>query len=394
MEIAVRTRNLSMAALMVAQSTHAILLGGLALFLPLVSADLGITVAQAGTIASVAAFTYAAAQIPAGLLTEVLGARTTFAIGLLGTNLAAIAFTAAGSVWLAVVTQFASGLFRALLFTPGMLLAIALFDKRRSATASGLFVAGGVGSNLVLNLVGPILIDYTDWQWVIVLMSLPGIVLAFYIVRIPVDSRPVSSLRGGAFAALARSRAMWLVWLIQFIRLFAFLGLAFWVPTLATDRGLSLDIAGLAAAVLALSTIPANILGGYVSDRLDRPAAVIATCLALTAAATVLLAQATSAFAVVALVGLVGLFVQAYFGPLFTIPRRLVPASSPALTTSTSNTSANLGGFVAVWTLGQIRNDTGSLEAGLYLIAALCLVGAALGGVLGRFSQQTVDRQS
>jgi nitrate/nitrite transporter NarK len=379
-----RSRNVAMAGLMVAQSTHAILLGGMALFLPLISADLGLSVAEVGALGAVAAFTYAAAQVPAGLLTEVVGARRTFTIGLVGTNLAAIAFTLTSDVVVAVAVQLLSGLFRALLFTPGMLLATALFDSRRSATAAGLFVVGGVGSNLVLNLVGPVLVDHMSWQTVVTVMATPGVLLAFYLARFPVDAKPASSLRLSAFGELARSPAIRITWAIQFVRLFAFLGLGFWVPTYMTDRGHSLDLAGLAAALLALSTVPANIVGGYVSDRLDRPAAVIATCLTASAVSTALLSTVHSAALLLLLVATVGLSVQAYFGPLFTIAARYVPHASQALTTSTGNTWANVGGFVAVWALGLVRHETGSLEAGLLLISGLLAVAAVLAWVLGR----------
>ena len=149
--------------------------------------------------------------------------------------------------------------------------------REQERHGAGVFVVGGVTSSLLLNLVGPVLVDHIDWRWVMAILAAPGVLLAAYIARLPVNPRPAAGPRTRRdLTALVRSRAIWAVWGIQFVRLFAFAGLMFWVPTLASTGDSSLDIAGLAAAVLALSTIPANIVGGYVSDRLGRPAAVMA----------------------------------------------------------------------------------------------------------------------
>ena len=385
MEVAGRSRVVAIAGLVVGQSTQAILIGGLALFLPLVSADLGLSLSQVGTIAAVATMAYALAQVPAGYVTERIGARTAFAVGLLVTNLAVIGFAATDVVAVAVVAAVVSGLFRALMFTPGMVLITSLFDASRSATGAGLFVVGGVTSSLLLNLVGPVLVDHIDWRWVMAILAAPGVLLAAYIARLPVNPRPEAGPRTRRdLTALVRSRAIWAVWGIQFVRLFAFAGLMFWVPTLVLDRGHSLDVAGLVTAALALSTVPANVVGGYVSDRIGRPTLVIGACLTCTAAATLALTAVHSAIGMAVLAALIGLFVQAYFGPLFTLPRLLVPDVSMAWTTSTSNTLANLGGFVSVGALGLVRESTGSLVTGLYVVSGACLAAAALTAVLDR----------
>jgi MFS family permease len=52
------------------QSFQALATGGIALFLPLIRTDLGLTFAQAGTLAVVSTFVYAMMQIPAGYVTD------------------------------------------------------------------------------------------------------------------------------------------------------------------------------------------------------------------------------------------------------------------------------------------------------------------------------------
>src|SRR5688572_19986779 len=144
----------------------------MALFLPLIRADLGLTFGQAGTLAAVSTLVYAAMQIPTGMLADRVGPRRLFTLGLLGTNLTAMLFAVVGDYSTLLLVQAASGVFRALIFTPGLLLIRDQFPRDRQATAMGLFVAAGFSSNILLNLLGPVLVGPLGWRWLFVLLAL------------------------------------------------------------------------------------------------------------------------------------------------------------------------------------------------------------------------------
>jgi len=131
-------RIITVSITMFCQGFQALALGGIALFLPNIRADLGLSYTQAGILASLATLTYALMQIPAGFLVDRFGPRKLLFIGSLGTNLLAFAFGWVGSFWMALPVQALSGAARALLFIPGLLLVASWFPPARRASAMGL----------------------------------------------------------------------------------------------------------------------------------------------------------------------------------------------------------------------------------------------------------------
>lgn len=117
--------------------------GGIALFLPLIRQDIGISFSQAGTLAAVTTISYALMQIPAGVMADRYDAKRLFAIGLLAVNILSLTFALLDSFGLLLLNQAVSGAFRALLFAPGMMLIVQQFPDDRRATAMGMYIVGG-----------------------------------------------------------------------------------------------------------------------------------------------------------------------------------------------------------------------------------------------------------
>ena len=65
---------------------------GIALFLPLIRTELGLSFTQAGMLAAASTVVYAAMQIPSGFLTDRVGARRLFVVGALGTTVLVVSF--------------------------------------------------------------------------------------------------------------------------------------------------------------------------------------------------------------------------------------------------------------------------------------------------------------
>jgi predicted MFS family arabinose efflux permease len=365
--------------LMLCQSSQALIIGGLSLFLPVIREDLGITFTQAGSLAAASTLVYALMQIPSGYLADRAGPKRLFLIGLIGTNLLALAFALLNDYWAALLNQAVSGFFRSLVFAPGLLLIAAAFPPNRRATAMGLYVAGGFSSNIVLNLIGPVLLDPLGWRWLFALTAALGIVvLAVFWRRSPAEARrePGASVPIREALRLFRHPVMWVIGAIQYIRLAVVLGLGAWLPTfIVEDKGFSLQVAGLVVALGAVVTAPSNFLGGYVSDRLRRPLFVIGGSLFMLAVTTVLLPHVDGIVPLLAVIALNSVFLQFYFGPLFAVPIEMLGPRTAGLTSGFSNFFANLGGFTFVYALGAIKDATGSFTAGFYALVAMCVLG-------------------
>ncbi|MEU8657042.1 MFS transporter [Actinoplanes philippinensis] len=373
-----RARRPVITVLVVCQSSIGLIFGGIGLFLPLIRTDLGLTFTQAGTLAAASNLTYALMQVPSGYLADRFTPRRLFMIGLFGMNLLAVLFAVLDSYPLLLIDQALAGFFRALVFTPGMLLMTAQFPPGRRATAMGLYVVGGFSSNILLSAVGPLLVGPLGWRLLFALFAGFGLLsLGLYrFLAGPASVKPTSpAVRFTALPRLIRKRIVQLTGVIQFTRLAVAQGFTFWLPTyLVVDRGQSLATAGLVAAVASAISAPVNYLGGYLSDRINRPLLVIGGSLTVLTAGLALLTYVPGMLGVIAVVALMSLAIQVYFGPLFALPLQVLGDRNAGLISGFGNFCANLGSFAFVYALGAVKDATGSFRAGYLSLAALCLL--------------------
>ena len=389
-------RKVSAGLIVVCQSTQALAFAGIALFLPLIREDIGLTFSQAGSLAVATTLTYALMQVPAGYLADRLGAKPLFLAGLLGTNALTLALAFLHSYELLLVNQALSGFFRSLVFAPGLVLITAQFPTQRRATAMGLYVAGGFSTNIFLNSLGPFLVDPLGWRALFVLFSLVALafLVLYWLVGATGPTPESAATRPSAreLAGLLRHKVLWLAGVVQFVRLALVQAVRFWLPSfIVLDKGFTLQAAGLVVAFSALVTAPSNVLGGYISDRLGRPLLVIATSLSVLAVTCVLLVTADSLPIIVAVVGLQAVFIQVYFGPLFEVPIRFIGSRSAGTLNGFSNFLANLGGLTFAYVLGAVRDHTGSFAVGFYSLAAMCIVALGAVAMLARLEPAAVE---
>jgi nitrate/nitrite transporter NarK len=387
---------LTIVLLVLCQSLQTLAAGGISLFLPLIRQDARLDFTQGGTLAAASTLVYALMPIPVGYLADRFGARRLFIVGLIGTSMLALTFALLHVYWLLVLNQAVSGVFRALLFAPGLVLISALFPPNRRAMALGLFVAGGSSSNVLLNVLGPVLVGPLGWRLLFIVFSLVGLVIAVLYWRFGYQgvrgvSGPPLPLRD--LVQLFRYRAMWLIAVIQYVRLAVAIGLQFWLPTfVVVEKGYPLQVAGLVVAVGAAVSAPSNFLGGYLSDRLRNPLLIIGIALTMLALTTVLLIRVENLWLLMLVSALNGVFVQLYFGPLFNVPIEMFGPEMAGLTSGFGNFFANLGGFSMVYALGAIKDATGSFDRGLYGIAGLCLLALICTLLLARMKPLTRER--
>ncbi|MFH1140374.1 MAG: MFS transporter [Chloroflexota bacterium] len=370
------------------QGFQALALGGIALFLPKIRADLGLSYTQAGILSSLATLTYALIQIPAGFLVDRFGPRKLFFIGSLGTNLLAFAFGWVASFWVALLIQAMSGAFRALLFIPGLILVASWFPPARRATAMGLFTVGGFAGNVVLSMTGPVLASAYSWRAPFLVFSSIGVLASLVFLRLSKESPTTGGgqpINIKELLALLRYRVMWLTGGIQYIRYAVVFGLQFWIPSfLADEKGVSLPVIGAIVAVSSAITAPSNFLGGYISDRLKNPPLVIGGALLVMAIAITLLATVNNLAILIALIFVTALFQQFYFGPLFSAPVEILKLRNAGVATGFGNTFANIGALTFGYTIGALKDFSGGFSAGFYTLAGCCVVGLVLTALLAR----------
>jgi predicted MFS family arabinose efflux permease len=373
-------RRVRITLILLSQSTQNLSAGALALLLPLIRDDIPMTFTEAGALAVAATLVYAFMQVPAGYLGDRFGAKRVCVVGLVGLNVTTLFVTLCGTYEELVLNQAVAGFFRALAFTPGLVLIVAEFKAGRRATAMSLYIASGFLANTILNLVGPHLVAPLGWRGIFALFSGVSLIFVALYWRTREPEREGNAAAGGRItlrqlAALSRDRIVLLSSTVQFVRLAVVSALRFWLPTyFVTDKGLSLAAAGLILAIANIVTLPANLLGGYLSDRYRRPLTTVVVSLCVLTLSFGLLATVDNIAAVVVIVIVQYVFMQAYAGSLFEIPLIHLGSEAAGSLNGFGNFWANIGGLVSAYVLGVSKDHWGSFDQGWMMLCALCLV--------------------
>ena len=377
---------------------NALCVGGIALFLPLIREDLNITFTQAGMLSVAATATYALGQIPAGFLTDRFGPKRLFFLGVIGSTLFMLQFGFVSSYEHALVNQMLTGTFRAFLFAPGLTLLSSWFPPERRATAMGLYIAGNFTGNIILSLIGPLMVASHSWRFPFTVFALLGVAMAVVFLLFAREKTRHTArdpLKLSDIAQLARYRIVWVASALQIIRMGPVVGISFWMPSfLVADRGLTLTTAGLVTAMGAALSAPSNAIGGYVSDRLNNPPLVIGGALAILATTAFLLVQIESLPLLLLVIAVNSIFAQFYFGPLFLVPVEVLGQRTAGIVTGFCNLFANVGSVAFAFSLGVIKDRTGSFAWGFGAICISCVVGVLLRVVLARMRSHALAAQT
>jgi nitrate/nitrite transporter NarK len=383
-----RDRITTVSLTILCQSFQALSIGGIALLLPIIRKDLGLSFTQGGSLAAAGTLVYALMQLPAGYLSDRFSPKRLFSIGILGSTILALTFGLVTNYWQALANQTLSGFFRALLFTPGMALLTGWFPSNRRATATGLYLIGGYSGSVIFNLVGPLLVARFDWRFSFISIASLGIIAILFLLRFGKDA-PTTGERQKVNMLealhLFTYKVMWVCGGIQYIRFGVVQGITYWLPSLLiNEKGLSLQLAGFITAIQVIFMSPSNILGGYVSDRLKNPILVIGVSLSVLGITTGLLITANNMILLVALIIINAIFLQMYFGPLFSVPVEILGVRRAGISSGFSNFFANIGGFSTTYLLGALKDSTGVFKHGFFAISGACFAGLALTFILAR----------
>ena len=394
---AIRKRLTNVMLVFVCQAFHSLTFIGLALFLPLIREDLHISYAQAGMLSVAATLSYALGQIPAGFLADRYGPRRLFFVGLMGWSILTLTVGLIHVFWAAVTVLFVAGAFRALLFAPGLALLASWYPRGQGAMAMSLYMLGAYTGNIILALIGPALTVALGWRMAIMLFAAAGACGAILFYTFGSEKPRKAGARPFAMQEavhLLHSKVLWLCSAIQIVRFSAVTGFVFWLPSmLIADRGFSLQSVGFVVAMSAALSALANPLGGYLSDRFRSPSLIIGASLVGLACTCALLTWVESTSALLIVIACGSVFVQIYFGPLYFVPVEAVGPRAAGTAIGFSNLFANLGGLVTAYSLGMVKDITGSFKVGFLGISALCIVGVMLSVALANMRHRAPEQQ-
>jgi D-galactonate transporter len=368
--------------------------------------DLSLSDAAYGLGASIFFVGYFIFEVPSNIIMHRVGAKRWIARIMITWGLASTAMMFVQSETSFYVLRFLVGAAEAG-FLPGVILYFTYwFPARRRARINAWFmtsiaISGVIGGPLagwiMTHFAG--MNGWAGWQWLFLLEGLPTVLLGLVVLllldnRIE-DAKWLSSsekrlLRANVdreacqaehnFLAAVRQPGTALLALIYMFMLMGLYGLTFWMPQLIKNTGITnpLNI-GLLTAIPYAAAGVAMLLIGASSDRsgerrwhLGLTVAVGGLgyiCSAYFGASTGLAMAALT----VAAVGVIGCL------PVFwTLPPKFLTGTAAAGGIALINSIGNLGGIISPYMVGKVHDMTGSTQVGLYVIAAVTLLAAAL----------------
>jgi MFS family permease len=341
-------------------------------------------------------------EVPSNLLLERIGARATIArITILwGITSVCMMFVRTSAHF--YILRFLLGVFEAG-FYPGVILFLTYwYPSKRRAKAFGLFmsasafagvIGGPLAGSIMTGLAG--VNGWAGWQWVFLLEGVPsilaGLVTLLYLTDKPEKARWLSrehkqlilddiardrealGPREHRIVKALGDRRVWQFIAIYFCIILANSTLTFWAPTAVKEVGFTNPaIVGLITAAAYLTGAAGMILNGRSSDYHGETRYHCGLA-ALTGAAAMavlgLLVPNGSYLALIALtIAIIG--TMSAIPVFWQMPNHFLSGSAAACGIALINSVANLAGFGAPYAMGLIKEVTGMMSPGFWLVAA------------------------
>jgi ACS family D-galactonate transporter-like MFS transporter len=374
---------------------------------PAIQADLQISPVLMGLIFSVFSWTYAAAQIPGGVLLDRIGTRLTYTFSLIFWSTFTLLQGFATGIASLITFRLGLGIAEAPCFPTNSRVLSTWFPQQERARANSVYA---VGQYFGLAFLSPLLfwiVAVWGWRSLFLISGTVGILYGFvwyFLYREPEESRRTNAAElehiraGGGLAdqgsaiafswsnagKLIRKRQIAGASIGQFCGNSTLVFFLTWFPTyLATERHMDWLKSGVFAVMPYIAASVGVLLGGYISDLLIRRTGSanigrklpIVTGLLL--ASTIILANYVESNAMVIAIMSVAFFGQGMVNLGWTLISDVAPKPLIGLTGGLFNLCANLAGIVTPLVVGFVVAATGSFYGALAYIGVLGLVGAA-----------------
>ena len=241
---------------------------------------------------------------------------------------------------------------------------------------------------------------YQGWQWMFLLEALPAVFVGFmvfwYLDDRITDAKWLSESERQMLArrideedqskehmpvsAVLKNKRVWVMSAIYFSLAMSLYGVSFWLPTIINGMGVKDNFSiGLLSAVPWLAGVFSMLWFGRSADKHKErrwhvviPMLMAATGLVLSVllASNVYLSFAALILACMGIVSGIPLF--------WSLPTSFLAGAGAAAGIAAINSIANLAGFVAPYVVGWLKQVTQSTDSGMYLLAVVLLIGAAI----------------
>jgi MFS transporter, ACS family, tartrate transporter len=346
-------------------------------------------------------------EVPSNLALEKFGASRWIARIMITWGIISALMALVSGVWSFYGVRFLLGVDEAGFF-PGIILYLTYWypAKYRARFLAAFAVAvpvstviGAPISGLLLGLDGAM--GLQGWQWLFIIEGVPSVLLGFvtwfYLSDRPakadwltaeqkawlssqLDSETAAKQAASHLTlgqALASPKVIALS-LIYFGFVAALYGMQFWLPTIVKAFGFSNAQTGFVIAVPYLFGTVAMILWARHSDATRERVFHVGAPLLLTAVALGICGYVTDPMTTMVVLTVAAIGVFCTFGVFWTLPTAWLAGTAAAGAIALINSIGNLAGFAGPYLIGWVKESTGSTSTGLFVLAALPLIGGLL----------------
>lgn len=391
---------------------------------PGIAKEFGLNHIQLGYVLSAFSWAYVIGQIPGGLLLDRLGTKAVYGATLVLWSIATILVGFIGKITsdlsialgLLFALRFALGFIEAPSFPANSRVTVMWFPKEERGLATSLFASASYFAVAIFSPLAGWLTAKFGWPAPFFALGLIGIAAAglwAMVMHEPrqhprvsqaeldhmvaggamVDidssherlSRPAVSLK--VLGVLLSNRMLWCSYIGQYCVIALSYFFITWFPIyLVQARGMNVMQAGLATIVPAIAGFLGGIVGGAVSDLLIRRGWSVSWArktpyiVGMSVGCCLVFSAFTESNTVIVL-----LMTIAFFGKgtaagagTWAIASDTAPREAVGLAGAIFNCVGNIGGIVTPIVFGYIVQATGGYTAGLYFVAAHCLVAALI----------------
>jgi len=370
---------------------------------PLMSQELGLTAVAMGVVFSAFSWTYAAAQIPGGILLDRIGVRITYFLSVSVWSAFTLLQGFTTNLWSLIACRMGLGVAEAPAFPSNSRILGTWFPQAERATATGVY---SVGQYFGLAFLSPVLFWIAatfGWRALLIIVGTAGIafgVIWYILYRDPHESRANQAeldhiAAGGGLGQNAHVHFKWshISFLLkqrqilgasigQFASNSTLVFFLTWFPTyLATERQMGWIRVGFFTVLPFIAACVGVVSGGVFSDLLLRRtgSANIARKLPIIAglllASTIIVANFVTQDAWVIAVMSAAFFGQGMCNLGWTLLTDVAPKQLMGLSGGVFNLCANLAGIVTPLVVGFVVGATGSFVWALAYIGTLALLG-------------------
>ncbi len=380
----------------------------IAMAIPAMRQDLGMSAASIGFATSMFFWGYIVLQIPTGRLASVWSAKRVISGLLVLWSALSLTTALVHTETELVLNRFGLGIAEGGVLTCTLVLIRAWFTRPERARANTVFLLSLAVAPVIANPVSGLVLSYASWRTMFVIEAVPALIWGLVwwwaiedrpqdadwldaaerdrlVAALELEAREMRPAVRGHWIATLWHPAVLLLALYNFLALMAEWGINLWLPTVLKETGLSIGAVGVLAALPYAAGIAMMLLVALSSDRLrERKWHMIAAT--ASSGLFLLLAQFAGAQSRIGIVVFLILAIGAFlgrFGPFWTLPTEVLPPAVVGVGIGLINGAGNLGGTVGPYFFGYIRTVTGSFSLALTIAGLSMILGSLVAVPIG-----------